>query len=328
MKEEAKKKKMRAVVKDVKFATLVGMILSLMTIGLTLRYVKAETVGETDPLILNGFITLIFFFTAITRLLRARRMRLMGKPKSKYMMQRVYALAFLVCALMPYFFDYVKGPSPRNVAEPVMEWCGDVRQAIGVVFWGVLIAGRIVSIVRDHRLRKVIVNIMLILLLALTELVCFSICDLMAAMVSLVAMTLGDMFTVVFARIHMDALKRIIRKTYAAEIILGLLLMIFAFSYVLEFCENISYLDGLWYCFAIVTTIGFGDIAAQTHIGKLLSVILGVYGIVVVSLITSIIVNFYAEVKREPDDPEDLDLVPEPEELPETEELPGPGKEA
>jgi hypothetical protein len=48
-----------------------------------------------------------------------------------------------------------------------------------------------------------------------------------------------------------------------------------------------------------VTTIGFGDIAASTPVGRVLSVILGLYGIAVVALITSIIVNFYGEMKSE-----------------------------
>ena len=55
--------------------------------------------------------------------------------------------------------------------------------------------------------------------------------------------------------------------------------------------------DALWYCFAVVTTTGFGDLAAVTLIGRILTVILGFYGIVVVALITSVIVNFYNEVK-------------------------------
>ena len=49
----------------------------------------------------------------------------------------------------------------------------------------------------------------------------------------------------------------------------------------------------------MVTTIGFGDLTPTTEIGRLLSVILGLYGIVVVALITSIIVNFYGEMKKE-----------------------------
>ena len=101
----------------------------------------------------------------------------------------------------------------------------------------------------------------------------------------------------------MSVLKRIIRKTYAAEILFGMLLLIVAVSIVLPGLEPgiVSFADGLWYCFAIVTTIGFGDITATTGIGRLLSVILGIYGIIVVSLITSIIVNFYNEVKSDGD---------------------------
>ena len=50
-----------------------------------------------------------------------------------------------------------------------------------------------------------------------------------------------------------------------------------------------------------MTTIGFGDLTAVTDFGRILSVILGAYGIVVVALITSIIVNFYGEMKTSPE---------------------------
>ena len=58
-------------------------------------------------------------------------------------------------------------------------------------------------------------------------------------------------------------------------------------------------------CFAIITTIGFGDITAVTGIGRIMSVILGIYGIIVVSLVTSVIVNFYTEVNKETPDLKD-----------------------
>ena len=105
----------------------------------------------------------------------------------------------------------------------------------------------------------------------------------------------------VFGRIKVGMLMDIVRQTYAAEIIGGLLILIFVFSFMLMiFEDNItSYGDALWYCFAIVTTIGFGDIAASSLIGRIMSVILGVYGIVVVALITSIIVAFYREMKKD-----------------------------
>lgn len=55
--------------------------------------------------------------------------------------------------------------------------------------------------------------------------------------------------------------------------------------------------DGLWYCFMIVTTIGLGDIAAATTIGRLITIVVRLYGIVVFALITSIFVNLYNENK-------------------------------
>ncbi len=83
-----------------------------------------------------------------------------------------------------------------------------------------------------------------------------------------------------------------------------MLLLIVAFSIVLRSTEASieTFADGLWYCFAIVTTIGFGDYTAVGFVGRILSVILGIYGIIVVALVTSVIVNFYNEVKDEPDD--------------------------
>ena len=55
--------------------------------------------------------------------------------------------------------------------------------------------------------------------------------------------------------------------------------------------------DGLWYSFSVVTTIGFGDKVVVSTISRILSVILGIYGLLVVAVITSIIVNFYNETK-------------------------------
>ena len=55
----------------------------------------------------------------------------------------------------------------------------------------------------------------------------------------------------------------------------------------------------LRYCFALVATIGLGDISAVSDLGRIISVIPGIFGIIVVALITSIIVNFYGEIKKD-----------------------------
>ena len=58
----------------------------------------------------------------------------------------------------------------------------------------------------------------------------------------------------------------------------------------------VSYVDSLWYSFSVITTIGFGDVFVVTTFGRILSVMLGISGIVVVALITSFIVNLYNEM--------------------------------
>ena len=101
-------------------------------------------------------------------------------------------------------------------------------------------------------------------------------------------------------QMKLNILLNIVRETYVLEILLGLVLMIIVCSTVFATVEEgmAFYGDALWYCFALVTTIGFGDITAKTWIGRGLSVFLGIYGIVVIAIITSVIVNFYGEMRR------------------------------
>ena len=160
-----------------------------------------------------------------------------------------------------------------------------------------LAAGRVFSVIRNHRLRNIIANIIAILAIAF----CATTFVYMSALLFLLAVF--TLLGIVFSRISLSVLQKIVAKTHAAEIIFGLVLLIFTFAMLLTFFEpnmgNLS--DALWYCFAIVTTIGFGDLTAVTTFGRILSVILGAYGIVVVALITSIIVNFYGEMKTSPE---------------------------
>lgn len=172
---------------------------------------------------------------------------------------------------------------------------------------------RIVSIILIHKKRNVIANVLLLIvnlflfsliLLSFTlndlqEYICAIIIGVQILITCLVNIALQSV-----SNFKLDLLKKIIRKTYAGEILFGLLLLIVAFSLTFSMLEpNINtFTDALWYCFAVVTTIGFGDIAASSILGRILTVFLGIYGIVVVAIITSIIVNFYNETKSDIDD--------------------------
>lgn len=101
-------------------------------------------------------------------------------------------------------------------------------------------------------------------------------------------------------KLKFDVISNIIKKSLVKEIILSLLILVVLCSiYFTLVEENITcYSDALWYSFAVITTIGFGDVSVTTTLGRILSVILGISGIVVVALFTSFIVNFYNEMNK------------------------------
>lgn len=104
--------------------------------------------------------------------------------------------------------------------------------------------------------------------------------------------------------LKLHIISNIIKKTMVYEIILSLLILIILCSVYFTVVEPAmtSYVDALWYSFSVITTIGFGDVYVTTTFGRILSVILGISGIVVVALFTSIIVNFYNEVNKRRED--------------------------
>lgn len=100
--------------------------------------------------------------------------------------------------------------------------------------------------------------------------------------------------------LKLNVVSNIIKKSLVKEILLTLLILVVLCSVYFTIVEpNItSYVDALWYSFAVITTIGFGDVYVVTTFGRILSVILGICGIAVVAVFTSFIVNFYNEMNR------------------------------
>ena len=118
-------------------------------------------------------------------------------------------------------------------------------------------------------------------------------------MMIVILSSLVEVLAFSFSKIQLKGLLKIIRKTYVFEILYGLIILIIASSfYFMVMDDSIpTFWDGLWYSFAVVTTIGFGDLSVKDPISRILSVVLGIYGIIVVASITSVIVNYYNEVR-------------------------------
>ena len=174
----------------------------------------------------------------------------------------------------------------------------------GGLFCISIILSRILKIIYDRSIRNVIINLIIIVLVGLLAVGLFipvsedqKYSPIIIICIIAVVYALIDVLAGSFSQMNVKILFKIIIRTYALEVFLGLLTtMVGAAIVFMHYEESIpTFGDGLWYSFAIVTTIGFGDYYATSLIGRLVSVFLGLYGIIVVAVITSIVVNFYNE---------------------------------
>ena len=91
-----------------------------------------------------------------------------------------------------------------------------------------------------------------------------------------------------------------VRRTGAGKMLWGFLAFLLVCAAVIWLWEPSidSYWDGIWYCYAVVTTIGFGDLLVSTILGRVLSIILSVYAALVIAIVTGVVVNVYTQIVK------------------------------
>ena len=313
MKKAVKRKKKN---RSFSFATIAEMFLSLLMIPVGLAAAKGLDGAENAEEYMAFLMLAEFVLLSLTNFLRATARRYRTQIPQKRRLDFIFSGLFFACAVAIFIWPIL----------PVMT-------ITGVVFIASLIATSVLFMLQNRKWYNIVLNAAFILLAI------FSVWDLwsdveaqqifVVAVMLLIAMaSLVRIMTVTFARLRLDLLRDIVHKTYAVEIIFGLVLLIASFSFILMYTDESfggEYTNALWYCFAVVTTIGFGDMTATSAIGRVLSVVLGIYGIIVVALITSIIVNFYGEMKKSRIEDDEEEPAPEAEQ--ETEGEPAPEAE-
>lgn len=245
------------------------------------------------------FLSLSYFFLGVTMANLAFFDKEFKANKIAHIKHIVFAAIYAIIALL---FAVI----PMNSVQVII---------LSGLYMLSIVANRVCRILEKKKAFNIVFNIFLALIAFVLSIIIFaSIAEelmipiIMLTCIFILSVSLIELLLFALSRIKINALIRIMRKTYALEILYGLFILIISFSFVFLIFEEsiVNYGDALWYCFAVVTTIGFGDYYAVGALGRVLTVILGIYGIIVVASITSVIVNFYNEVKDHPEEDDTL----------------------
>ena len=257
----------------------------------------------SDGMSMNVFFFLTFLFLCFSRLFLAFQARFLLKGRIRkigFFKSLSFGVAYLVTAILSLVL-------PMDIV---------FFRIASLVYVAVIIANRI-CVMFERRTKGAIIFNILVLVLAVSMV--FLVCDikeedagvlLLTLIAFILVLSLFEVLAFAFSKIQLRGLLKIMRKTFVPEIMFGLVILLISFSFYFAIMESEigNFGDALWYSFAIITTIGFGDMTAKSVVGRILSVILGIYGVIVVATITSVIVNFYNEVKAKEESKEKKEI--------------------
>ncbi len=90
---------------------------------------------------------------------------------------------------------------------------------------------------------------------------------------------------------------KVLKRTGSLKLLYGFIVLFIIISIAIMIIEPgiNSVGDSIWYCFSVMTTIGFGDITAVTTIGRALSIILSIYSVLIIAIIPGVLTSYYIE---------------------------------
>lgn len=92
-----------------------------------------------------------------------------------------------------------------------------------------------------------------------------------------------------------NILNKIFRKTNIANVFYVVAAIVIAVAVSFHFVEHQSYMNSFYWAIITVSTVGYGDVSAHTTLGKLLSILMALGGVVMFGVLTSSITSYFQE---------------------------------
>ncbi len=99
---------------------------------------------------------------------------------------------------------------------------------------------------------------------------------------------------------RLKILGRILKETGAAHMLIVYAIVVVVIAAVIWLIEPhiTRFGDALWYCYAVLSTIGFGDVLVTSPLSKILSLVVTVYSSLIIAVVTGVVVQFYNQLTQ------------------------------
>ncbi len=100
--------------------------------------------------------------------------------------------------------------------------------------------------------------------------------------------------------INLRTLVDVVRHSGLGPFTVFFLLLFFACALVVWLADpsQKTFGDGIWFCFQIVSTIGFGDVEATVGVARGVSVVLSIVSIFYIAILTGVVVSYVTETLK------------------------------